>query len=128
MCAVADPGPSQTAERDIMDNWGPKITLECALASVVGFSLVLGYIVPIACLSHLARELPDNFNEAKLITVIVLIFCIVRVAFEATHISSPGKYTVTVDFFAILASSYGFLFFIFAPECFIILLRPERNT
>ncbi|XP_072254968.1 extracellular calcium-sensing receptor-like [Pyxicephalus adspersus] len=108
------------------------IIVECNEGSLVAFWTMLGYLFLLATISFivafLARRLPDSFNEAQFITFSMLAFLCVWISYIPASLSAQGKYTVAMEIFAILTSSWALVACMFLPKCFILLFRPNINS
>ncbi|XP_053117140.1 vomeronasal type-2 receptor 26-like [Hemicordylus capensis] len=109
-----------------------EIVAKCNKGSVIIFHLGLAYsglLSLISCrVAFLARKLPTPFNQAKFISFSLLVFPIVWLCYFPTYLMASAKYKVAVDSFSVIVSSAVLLGCIFAPKCYIVVLRPELNN
>ncbi|XP_052616408.1 vomeronasal type-2 receptor 116-like [Peromyscus californicus insignis] len=109
-----------------------KIIIMCNKGSSFAFHGVLGYLCTLALgsftMAFMSRNLPDTFNEAKYLSFSMLVFFCVWITFLPVYHSTKGKVMVAMEVFSILASSAALFGFIFVPKCYIILIRPEKNS
>ncbi|XP_072357707.1 taste receptor type 1 member 1-like [Scyliorhinus torazame] len=78
--------------------------------------------------AYLGKNLPKNYNEAKYIAFSMALVLFSWIFLFLVVVSSPESHIPGVEAAVVLLNSYSITVGYFFPKCFIILLKPERNT
>ncbi|XP_078093238.1 taste receptor type 1 member 1-like [Mustelus asterias] len=78
--------------------------------------------------AYLGKNLPKNYNEAKYIAFSTALVLISWIFLFLVLVSSSESYIPGVEAIVVLLNSYSITVGYFFPKCYIILLKPERNT
>ena len=121
--------PSRVEIDDVTSNL--QIYVYCN-SNLVAFCVMYSYNAFIACLcfafSFKARKIPENFHETGYITVCMLFYIIIWIVSLPTYFVTTGKLQSMMQIVSVLISDTLILGFMFVPKCYIIYLKPERNT
>ncbi|NXQ56329.1 TS1R1 protein, partial [Anthoscopus minutus] len=114
-------------EYDVRDEW---VVVECAQSAAADAATAYTVLLSAGCfaLSYAGTDLPAAYNEAKSLTVSLLL----HLACSAALLCSQGALRGQVETVARVLSALGTLAALlggyFVPRAFVILLRPHQNT
>ncbi|XP_058498317.1 taste receptor type 1 member 1-like [Solea solea] len=125
-------GYSQGPPKPIETLWYPdKILLECDMNMRANYApITLLVLLCSLCFvfSYMGKDLPKNYNEAKVITFCLVLLIFTWVLFGTYHNLTRGNSITTLNAVAVLFSLYCFLLWYFLPKCYIIIFQPHKNT
>ncbi|XP_056398245.1 taste receptor type 1 member 2-like isoform X2 [Hyla sarda] len=109
-----------------------EVLLDCSQFGSVYNILQYSYnaLLSLLCFtfSYMGKELPKNYSEAKCITVAMLIYFVVCIAFFTAQLIDVGEYGIPINAGLALASLIGIKGGYFLPKCYIIFFKPKFNT
>ncbi|KAJ1144951.1 hypothetical protein NDU88_011243 [Pleurodeles waltl] len=78
--------------------------------------------------SFMGKDFPRTYNEAKSITITVVIYFFTLVCFFTVNVGENEKQSTLLLALCILARLFGVLGGYFLPKCYIVLFRRAQNT
>ncbi|CAN7988892.1 unnamed protein product, partial [Ixodes hexagonus] len=107
-----------------------KATLICntsELANFLGLSYDFLLIVLCTVYAVKTRNVPENFNEAKMIGFAMYATVVIWIAYLAVYLGSERNRELSLCL-AMNVSSFVVLVFLFIPKVYIVIFQPEKNV
>ncbi|XP_071431591.1 taste receptor type 1 member 1 [Pithys albifrons albifrons] len=129
LCLVAEVTGPSVPLRDYSAR-PDRVVLECASSAAAGAAIAYTVLLSVGCfaLSYAGTDLPAAYNEAKSLTVSLLL----HLGCSAVLLCSQGALRGRAEAAARVLSALGTLGALlggyFVPRAFVILLRPQQNT
>ncbi|NXP29273.1 TS1R1 protein, partial [Scytalopus superciliaris] len=107
-----------------------RVVLECAPSAAAGATIAYTVLLSAGCfaLSYAGTDLPAGYNEAKSLTVSLLLHLGCSAAVLCSQGALRGRAEAAAKVLGALGTVGALLGGYFMPRAFVILLRPQRNT
>lgn len=115
----------------VTDSGGYSRLIRCSDSTDNLQMILLSYVLLLALVctyfAYRARQLPENFNEAKFIGFAMFSFCVFWAGFVPAFYSSVGANRTFVYCMAVMLSTISVTCIMYYPKIRIILLLPDQN-
>ncbi|NXF76465.1 TS1R1 protein, partial [Sclerurus mexicanus] len=129
LCLVAEATSPSVPLRDYGVH-PDRVVLECTPSAVAEATIAYTVLLSVGCfaLSYAGTDLPAGYNEAKSLTVSLLLHLGCSAAVLCSQGALRGRAEAVAKVLGMLGTLGALLSGYFVPRAFIILLRPQRNT
>ncbi|NXP39016.1 TS1R1 protein, partial [Leiothrix lutea] len=129
VCVVAEAVSPSVPRREYgaRDEW---VVLECAQSGAADAAIAYTVLLSAGCfaLSYAGTDLPAAYNEAKSLTVSLLLHLACSAAVLCSQGALRGRAETAARVLSTLGTLAALLGGYFVPRAFVILLRPHQNT
>ncbi|NWY33643.1 TS1R1 protein, partial [Pheucticus melanocephalus] len=129
LCVATEAASPSVPRREygVRDEW---VMLECARSAAADAAIAYTVLLGAACfvLSYAGTDLPAAYNEAKSLTVSLLLHLGCTAAVLCSQGALRGQAETVARVLSTLGTLAALLGGYFVPRAFVILLRPHQNT
>ncbi|NXM79280.1 TS1R1 protein, partial [Serilophus lunatus] len=129
LCLVAETASPSVPLRDYSAH-PDRVVLECTQSAAGDTTIAYTVLLSAGCfaLSYAGTDLPAGYNEAKSLTVSLLLHLGCSAAVLCSQGALRGRAEAAARVLGTLGTLGALLGGYFVPRAFVILLRPQRNT